>query len=84
MPAAVAGKIQNGVDGERQHRSFDEFAALGPEHGFGFRMFAEQAAIDQRRQVLAALRRQLETLYDRIGWCHCANSRREPDETEWL
>ena len=41
-----------------------------PEHRFGFRVFAEQAAVDQRRQILATLCGWFEALLDRIGVCH--------------
>ena len=43
MSRAVAGKIQHRIDGQRQHRALDEFAALAAEHRLGFRVFAEQA-----------------------------------------
>src|SRR6202035_4968522 len=80
MSAALAGKIQDRVDGQRQHRTSHEIAALAPEHRFGFRMFAEQAAIDQRRQILAALGGEFETVMDRIGWGHGA---RRMASSEW-
>jgi hypothetical protein len=41
VPRAVAGEIQDCVDGQRQHRTLDEFAGLASEHRFGFRMFAK-------------------------------------------
>ena len=41
--------------------------ALAAEHGPGFGMFFEQAAIDQRRQILAAFGGEFKTVLDRIG-----------------
>jgi hypothetical protein len=45
----------------------DEVAAFAPEHRLRFRVFAKQAAIDQRRQILATQRGQLKTVLDRIS-----------------
>ena len=58
------------VDGQGQYRSLHEVVLLVPEHRFGFRVFAEQAVVDQRRQILATLRGQFETVLDQIGVCH--------------
>jgi hypothetical protein len=66
MAGAFSGKIQNGVDRQSQHRTLDEFAALGAKPRPGFGMRVEQAAIDQRRQILAAPGGQLKTSLDRI------------------
>ena len=41
--------------------------AFAPEHRFGFRVFAKQAAIDQRCQILATRGGQFKTVLDRIG-----------------
>lgn len=67
MSAARPGKIQHGVDRQREHRAFDEIAALATEHRSRFGMFAKQACIDQRRQILATLRGQLEASMNEIG-----------------
>ena len=66
MAAAISGKIQDGVDRQSQHRALDELAALGAEHRPRFGMRVEQTAIDQRRQILAALGGQFKTSLDRI------------------
>ena len=66
MAGAFSGKIQNRVDRQSQHRTLDEFAALGAEHRPCFGMRVEQAPIDQRRQILATCGGQFETLLDRI------------------
>jgi hypothetical protein len=39
-------------------------STFGPEHRFRLRVFAEQPAIDQRRQILATLGGQFETALD--------------------
>ncbi len=67
MAGAFSGKIQDGVDRQSQHRTLDEFAALGAEHHSCFGMRVEQAAIDQRRQILATLGGDFKTSLDRIG-----------------
>jgi len=67
MSAARPGKIQHGIDRQREHRAFDEIAALATEHRSCFGMFAKQACIDQRRQILATLRGQLEASMNEIG-----------------
>ena len=66
MAGAFSGEIQNGVDRQSQHRTLDEFAALGAEHRPRFGMRVEQPAIDQRRQILATLGGQFKTSLDRI------------------
>lgn len=66
MADAFSGEIQDGVDRQSQHRTLDEFAALGPEHGACFGMRVEQKAIDQRRQILAAPGGQFKASLDRI------------------
>jgi hypothetical protein len=66
MAAAFAGEIQHGLDREGQHRTLDEFAALGPKHRPRFGMRLEQAAIDQRGQIFAALGGQFKTSLGRI------------------
>ena len=70
VPAAFAGEIQYRLDRERQHRTLDQIASLGPEHRFGLGMRAEQPAIHQRRQVLAASGGEFEALLNRIGCRH--------------
>ena len=67
VTALLAGKIQYRVDRQREHRTFHQIAALTPEHRLGLGMLAEQAAIDEGRQVLASLRGQLKTLMNEIG-----------------
>src|SRR5207248_9710505 len=72
VAGAFSGKIQNRVDRQSQHRTLDEFAALGAEHHPRFGMRVEQGAIDQRRQILAALGGQFKTSLDWIWRCrHC-------------
>jgi hypothetical protein len=50
-------------------------------------VFAEQAAIDQRRQILAALGGKLETVLDWIGWnrhflrCELMGARNLPERS---
>ena len=66
MAVAFSGKIQDGVDRQSQHRTLDEFAALGAEHRPCFGMRVEQPAIDQRRQILATPGGQFKTSLDRI------------------
>src|SRR5580704_4779545 len=77
MAGAVAGKIQDGVNRQRQHRALHQRAAFGPEHRLGFRVFAKQPAIDQRRQILATLGGQFETVLDRTSCCHPRSLGRE-------
>jgi len=67
MAGALAGKVQDRLDRQRQHRAHDEFAALGPEQRAGFWMGVEQAAVDQRGQVLAACGGDFKASLDRIG-----------------
>jgi hypothetical protein len=67
VSGAVAGKIQQCIDGQRQHRALHEVVRLVAKHRFGFGVFAEEAAIDQRRQILAALGGEFETVRNEIG-----------------
>ena len=66
MAGAFAGKVQDGVDRHRQHRTLDEFAAPGAEHRLRFWMRLEQVAIDQRREIRAALGGEFKASLDRI------------------
>ncbi len=70
MTGAVANKIQDRIDGQRQHRTLDEVAAFAAEHRLGLRMLAEQALIHQWRQIPASLRGKFETAFDRMGGHH--------------
>lgn len=67
MAGARSGKVQYRVDGERQHRTLDEFAALGPEHRLRLGVRVEQSAIDPRRQILATRGGDFKASLDRIG-----------------
>jgi hypothetical protein len=67
LTGALAGEIQHGVDGQREHRTLDEVAGLAAEHRFGFRVLAEQAAIDQRRRVFATPGDQCKAVLDQVA-----------------
>jgi hypothetical protein len=66
MAGARACEIENRVDRQRQHRTLDEPAAFAAKHTLRFRVFLEQKAIDQRRQILATLGGEFEAALDRI------------------
>ena len=68
MPGALSRKVHDRFDGQRQHRAPHEVGAFAPEHLFGFGMFAEQPAVDQRREIFATLGGELEAALDRIAW----------------
>src|ERR1700746_2856778 len=64
--ASLAREIQDRVDGEGEHRSLHEFAALTAKHRDSLWMSAMQALINQRRQVFATRRRKLKTVLNEI------------------
>jgi hypothetical protein len=69
-PLRSPAKIQHRIYRHCQHRTPDQFAALGSEHRLGFRMFAKQPAIDQRRQILATLGGEFKAVLDQACCRH--------------
>jgi hypothetical protein len=66
MAGARAGKVENRLDRQRQHRTLDEFAALGAEHGPRLGMRIEQAGDRPAASDLRSVGGQFETSLDRI------------------
>ena len=71
--AALARKIQDRVDGEGQHRSLHELAALTAKHRDSFWIGAMRALINERRQIFATRGRKLKTVLNEID--HAITSR---------